>query len=40
MFTVDMTTASDIAVVDGIEANGALELVFELIGADAKGVVI
>ena len=38
--TVDMSAPGDVAVGDGIEADGALELVLQLLGADPEVVVV
>lgn len=37
---VDMSAASDVAVGDGIEADGALELVLQFFRADPEAVVV
>ena len=39
-FAVDMSTAGDIAVGDGIEADCALELVLEFLGGYSETVVV
>lgn len=40
MFAVHMSTTSDVAVVDWVEADGALKFMFQLVGGNTEGVIV
>ena len=40
VFAVDMSASGDVAVGDGVEADGALELVLEILGGYSETVVV